>query len=88
VAIVTIPCEAFVGIGLSIRERSPFRLTVPAAYSNGIYPNYIGTSRDVGDREYMSAFYRYIQKPPYRAPAGDVIADVAVELLERLARAV
>ena len=87
VAIVSMQAELFVDIGLSIRRRSPFALTIPAAYSNGVYPNYIGTSRDVGDREYMSAFYRYIQKPPYAKPAGDVIADKAVELLEKIKQA-
>ena len=88
VAFVTMPCEAFVGIGLDIRRRSPFRLTIPAAYTNGIHPNYIGTSKDVGDREYMSAFYRYVKKQPYAKPAGDVIADKAVELLTGLHRAI
>lgn len=88
VAIVSMQAELFVGIGLKIRRRSPFALTIPAAYSNGVYPNYIGLSGDVGDREYMSAFYRYIQKPPYAKPAGDVIVDKAVELLEKVKRAV
>ena len=84
VAFVTMPCEAFVEIGLGIRRRSPFALTIPAAYTNGVFPNYIGTHADVGDREYMSAFYRYIKKQPYAAPAGDVIIDKAVELLNNV----
>lgn len=88
IAFVTMPCEAFVGIGLGIRRRSPFALTIPAAYTNGVYPNYIGTHADVGDREYMSAFYRYIKKQPYAAPAGDVIIDKAVELLNDVHRAI
>jgi hypothetical protein len=87
VAIVSMQAELFVEIGLSIRRRSPFALTIPAAYSNGVYPNYIGASRDVGDREYMSAFYRYILKPPYARPAGDVIADKAVDLLQKIRNA-
>jgi hypothetical protein len=83
-AIVAMPHELFSGIGLSIRAQSPFACTVPAAYSNGIFPNYIGTSKDVGDREYVSAFYRYAMRPPYAKPAGDAIADKAVELLNKL----
>ncbi len=82
VAIVTIPCEAFSSIGIRIREQSPFRVTIPAAYSNG-YLGYIGASEDVGDREYMSAFYRYTRRPPFARPAGDAIVQKAVELLEK-----
>jgi hypothetical protein len=85
-ALVAMPHELFVGIGLSIRKRSPFAYTVPAAYSNALYPGYIGTSEDVGSKEYMSAFYRYAMKPPYARPAGDAIADKAVELLNKLKR--
>ncbi|MBS1873298.1 MAG: hypothetical protein JSU00_08785 [Acidobacteria bacterium] len=84
IAIVAMPHELFVDIGLSVRKRSPFTYTIPAAYSNGIDAHYIGTSQDVGDREYMSAFYRYAMRPPFRKPAGDVIADKAVELLGKL----
>ena len=81
VAVVTIPCEAFSGIGKRIRRQSPFAMTIPAAYSNG-YLGYIGTSRDVGDGEYMSAAYRYYLRPPFAHPAGDAIAAKAVELLK------
>jgi hypothetical protein len=84
IAIVAMPHELFVGIGFSIRKRSPFTYTVPAAYSNALYPGYIGTSEDVGSREYMSSYYRYAMKPPYAKPAGDAIADKAVELLHKL----
>ncbi len=45
---------------------------------------HIGTGKDVGDREYMSSFYRYAMKPPHARPAGDAIADKAVELLHKL----
>jgi hypothetical protein len=83
-AIVTMPHELFVGIGFSIRKRSPFAYTVPAAYSNALYPGYIGTTKDVGDTEYMSSYYRHITKPPYDHPCGDVIADKAVDLLTKL----
>ena len=84
IAIAVMPHELFVGIGFSIRRRSPFTYTIPAAYSNALYPGYIGTSADVGSREYMSAFYRYAMKPPYAQPAGDAIADKAMALLNKL----
>jgi len=84
---VATPAELFVRIGLRIREGSPYALTIPAAYCNAAYPNYIGTSEDVGDREYMSAFFRHAMKPPYRKPAGDVIADTALVLLQQMMEA-
>jgi len=84
IAIVAMPHELFSKIGFSIRSRTPFTYTIPAAYSNALYPGYIGTSEDVGDKEYMSAFYRYALKPPYAKPAGDAIADKAVDLLHKL----
>lgn len=84
IAIVTSQAELFVEIGLDIRRRSPYAMTLPVAYSNGTAPYYIGASRDVGDREYMSAFHRYAMSPPYAKPAGDVVADKAVELLNRV----
>ena len=83
VAIVTIPCEAFSSIGIRIRQQSPFQVTIPAAYSNGSL-GYIGASEDVGDREYMSAFYRYTRRPPFARPAGDAIVHKAVELLQKV----
>jgi hypothetical protein len=83
-AVAVMPHELFVGIGFSIRRRSPFANTIPVAYSNALYPGYIGTSEDVGSREYMSSYYRYAMKPPYAKPAGDAIADKAVELLQKL----
>jgi hypothetical protein len=86
-ALVAMPAELFVRIGLRIREGSPYAFTIPAAYCNATYPNYIGTSEDVGDREYMSAFFRHAMKPPYRKPAGDVIVDTALALLRRMAQA-
>ena len=43
---------------------------------------YITDGANTGDREYMSAFYRYTKfRPPLEKPAGDVIADRAVEIL-------
>ncbi len=88
VAFVLMPMELFVGIGLEIRKRSPFPCTVPVAYTNKVYPNYLGRAEDIGDREYMSAFYRYSLLPPYAKPAGDVIVDKAVDLLNRSKAAV
>jgi len=48
-------------------------------YSHG----YITDAPNTGDREYTSAFYRYTRfRPPLAKPAGDVLADRAVEVLK------
>jgi len=85
VGIVGMPCEPFTAIGRKIRERSPMAMTLPCGYCNVSY-GYVPDSGNVGGREYMSAFYRYTRRPPFRAPAGDVLADAAVEALARLRR--
>ncbi len=84
VGIVGMPCEPFQGIGRRIRQLSPLPLTIPCGYTNGSH-GYITDSPNTGDAEYMSAFYRYTKfRPPLRKPAGDVLANHAVEILKRL----
>lgn len=85
VGIVGMPFEPFQGIGRQIRARSPLPLVIPCGYTNVSY-GYLTDGPNTGDREYMSAFYRYTEfRPPYRKPAGDVLADKATEVLERFA---
>ena len=82
VAIVGMPCEPFQGIGRRMRAKSPFPLTIPCGYTNGSH-GYVTDSANTGDREYMSAFYRYTKfRPPFAKLAGDVLADRAGEILE------
>ncbi len=83
VGILGMQCEPFQGIGRRLRKLSPLPLTIPCGYTNGSH-GYITDSTNTGDREYMSAFYRYTRfRPPLREPAGDVLADRAAELLSR-----
>lgn len=85
VGIVGIPCEPFQGIGRQIRAGSTLPLTIPCGYMN-VSHGYITDGPNTGDGEYMSAFYRYTRyRPPLQKPAGDVIADRAVELLNQFA---
>jgi len=85
VGIVGMPCEPFQGIGRQIRRGSPLPLAIPCGYTNGSHA-YITDAANTGDREYMSAFYRYTKfRPPYEKPAGDVMAARAVEILNRFA---
>jgi hypothetical protein len=86
VGIVGMPCEPFQGIGRQIRRHSPLPISIPCAYMNASH-GYITDGPNTGDREYMSAFYRYTKfRPPLKKPAGDVMADRAVEVLSRFAK--
>ena len=85
VAIVGLPTEPFMGIGRQVRAGSPFALTIPCGYVNLAtgFVGYLPDSPNVGDREYMSAFHRYTRfLPPFRRPAGDVLARTAVATLK------
>ena len=82
VAIVGMPCEPFQGIGRLIRRDSPLPLAIPCGYVNYSH-GYITDAPNTGDCEYTSAFYRYTRfRPPLARPAGDVLANKAVEVLK------
>jgi len=85
VGIVGLPCEPFQGIGRLVRRDSPLPISIPCGYANVSY-GYITDGPNTGDREYMSSFYRYTKyRRPLRNPAGDVLAQRAVEILRRFA---
>jgi hypothetical protein len=86
VGVVCMPFEPFQGIGRQIRGGSPLPLAIPCGYANTSH-GYLTDGANTGDREYMSAFYRYTRhRPPYRKPAGDVIASRALDILDRFAK--
>lgn len=86
VAFMGLPCEPFQGIGRIFRENSPLPLNVPCGYGNVSY-GYITDGPNTGDGEYMSSFYRYTKyRPPLKPPAGDVLAERAVELVRSFSR--
>lgn len=83
VGIVGMPFEPFQGIGRQIRTGSPLPLVLPCGYTN-VSHGYLTDGPNTGDREYMSANYRYSKfRPPYAKPGGDVIATQALETLRR-----
>ena len=84
VAFVFLPAEPFVGIGLTIRERSPFALTIPVSCTNSMDPRFIGQAKDLGDVDWLSAFYLESLKQPYAKPAGDMLAFKALQLLNEM----
>ena len=82
VAIVGMPFEPFQGIGRQIRAGSPLPLAIPCGYVN-VSHGYITDGPNTGDREYISAFYRYTKfRPPLKKPAGDVVAQKAIKIIE------
>ncbi|MBT4820770.1 MAG: hypothetical protein HON70_33995, partial [Lentisphaerae bacterium] len=86
VGIVGMPCEPFLGIGRQIKAGSPLPLAIPCGYMNDSF-GYIPDGPNCGDREYMSAFYRYTRfQAPYRRPAGDALARCGVRMLSQLTR--
>jgi hypothetical protein len=86
VGIVGLPFEPFQGIGRQIRSRSPLPLAIPCGYVN-VSHGYLTDGPNTGDREYMSAHYRYTKfRPPFKKPAGDVLADKGIEILNRFAK--
>jgi len=86
VGIVGYPCEPFQGIGRQVRRQSPLPISIPCGYANNSH-GYITDSANTGGQEYMSSHYRYTRfRPPLRKPAGDVLADHAVKILNRFAK--
>ena len=84
VAIVGMPFEPFQGIGRQIRNGSLLPLAIPCGYVN-VSHGYITDGPNTGDREYISAFYRYTRfRPPLKKPAGDVVAQKAIRIIERM----
>jgi hypothetical protein len=78
-ALVGLPGEMFVEFGLMIKERSPFRHTYVAAYSNG-RAGYIATRR-----AFMGGSYEaWHTSARVGREGGYLMADKAVELLEDL----
>ena len=86
VGIVGMSCEPFQEIGRRIRRASPLPISIPCGYTN-VSHGYITDSGNTGGQEYMSAHYRYTKfRPPLQKPAGDVLAEHALCVLNRFAQ--
>lgn len=79
-AIVAIPCEVFVEIGLELKEKSPFKTTFTIELANG-YNGYLPTRKhhELGGYETWRAQSSYLE-----VGAADVITAKALELLGQL----
>lgn len=82
VALVGVPGEFFTRLGIEIKRRSPFRYTYIAGTAND-YIGYIGDSEayDLGGYQLWTGFHSFVERG-----TGERIVDLAVEMLEELAR--
>jgi hypothetical protein len=80
VAIVSLPCEVFVEIGLEIKKRSPFPQTVVVELANG-YNGYLPTPAQhaLGGYETWRAKSSYLE-----VNASEVIVQTVLDLLDSL----
>ncbi len=82
IAVVGVPAEYFTQLGLDIKNRSPFRHTLVAELANdwiGYLPNREG--HKLGGYQVWTGHHSYAEPG-----TGERIADLAVELLQELAR--
>jgi hypothetical protein len=77
VAIVTLPHEIFVEIGMAIRERSPFRRTIVVSLANDV-DFYVPTRKAFAEGGYE------VETSPYKPGGGELLVDAAVRLLRSL----
>lgn len=86
VGFVGMPWEAFSRTAHLLKEKSPLPFLLTATYVDGAQ-GYIPDATAVDDREYQAGYFRYLgTRPPYKAPAGDAVVDVAIPVLAKLAR--
>lgn len=86
VGYVGMPYETYVKTGLKIKNNTNLPMVMPGGYTNSAM-GYIPDESSTRDREYMSGYFRYRGNvPPYKEPAGDAAANVAIEVLNRYAK--
>jgi len=79
VAVVTLPHEIFVEIGLAIRKQSPFRTTLVISLANDV-DFYVPTRKAFAEGGYEVA------TSPYKPGGGERLVETAVALLQGLRR--
>lgn len=84
-ALIFLPGEVFVELGLEIMKRSPFKNTMVVGYSNG-YVGYIPTPHDYGMAGYASTMVpKILRNPPFIEDVGPLLVKESLDLLQRLA---
>jgi neutral ceramidase len=78
-AVVCLPCEIFVDLGLSIKKQSPFKRTLVISISND-RPSYVPTLKAFKEGSYE------INNARVAPGAGETLVESAVKLLNALAK--
>jgi hypothetical protein len=76
-AIVGLPCEIFVELGLAIKRASPFKRTFVISICND-RPSYVPTLKAFGEGSYE------VTNARVKPGAGEMMVDAAVALLKKL----
>jgi NurA-like 5'-3' nuclease len=76
-AIVCLPCEIFVELGLAIKQASPFKRTLVVEICND-RPSYVPTRKAFAEGSYE------VTNARVKPGAGEMLVDAAVELLKQL----
>ena len=76
-AIVTLPHEVFVELGMAIRKRSPFRTTLVVSLANDV-DFYVPTRKAFAEGSYE------VTTSPYKPGGGELLVEAAVKLLDSL----
>ena len=76
-AIVCLPCEIFVELGLAIKKASPFKHTVVIEICND-RPSYVPTQKAFAEGSYE------VTNARVKPGAGEMLVDAAVRLLGSL----
>lgn len=85
VGVIGLPCEPLLGIGRRIKQHAALPVTIPCGYMNDTCVGYVPDGPNCEDGDYVSSFYRYTTTfMPFRPPAGDALADAAVDMLAGL----
>jgi hypothetical protein len=75
--LIGMPIEPFSGIGIAIRERSPFACTLFGGYTNG-WLGYLPTSESYADGGYE------VETSPFAQGSAELLITEVVEQLERM----
>jgi hypothetical protein len=76
-AIVFLPCEIFVELGLAIKHSSPFKKTIVTSISND-RPSYVPTKKAFTEGSYE------VTNARVKSGAGEMLVDAAVQLLKEI----
>jgi neutral ceramidase len=76
-AIVCLPCEIFVELGLAIKQASPFKKTIVISICND-RPSYVPTKKAFTEGSYE------ITNARVKSGAGEMLVDAAVKLLKEI----